>query len=64
MKKICERNISISCHPHFKLIRGDSNYRIYFSWGNKEIKESTFIVVKLGNHWNDTVDSIISEIIM
>lgn len=55
---------TISCHPHFKLIRGDSDYRIYFSWGNKGIKENTFIVVKVGSHWIDSNDSSLSKIII
>lgn len=53
---------TISCTPHFKLIRNDSNYRIYFSWGSDDIKFQTFIVVKVGEHWNDTADSNLSEI--
>ena len=55
---------TIPCHPHFKLIRGDSDYRIYFSWGNKDIKENTFIVVKVGSHWIDSNDSSLSKIII
>lgn len=55
---------TISCHPHFKLIRGDSDYRIYFSWGNEDIKENTFIVVKVGSHWIDSNDSSLSKIII
>lgn len=54
---------TISCHPHFKLIRKDSDYRIYFSWGNKDIKKNTFIVVKVGSHWNDKTDSSLSGIV-
>ena len=55
---------TIPCHPHFKLIRGDSDYRIYFSWGNEDIKENTFIVVKVGSHWIDSNDSSLSKIII
>lgn len=54
----------LSCQPHFKLIRKDSDYRIYFSWGDNQIKHNTIIVVKLGNHWNSTSDSVLSEIII
>lgn len=53
---------TISCTPHFKLIRNDSNYRIYFSWGNNNIREKSFIITKIGGHWNDSVDSVESEI--
>lgn len=52
----------ISCTPHFKLVRGDTDYRIYFSWGDKKIKENAFIVVKVGEHWKNSTDSGLSEI--
>ena len=52
----------INCHPHFKLIRGDSDYRIYFSWENEKIQSQTFIIAKIGSHWNDKDDSALSEI--
>lgn len=54
----------LSCQPHFKLIRNDSDFRIYFSWGDSQIKHNTIIVVKLGDHWDDTSDSVLSEIIV
>ena len=53
---------TISCVPHFKLIRRNSDYRIYFSWGKEEIEKNAFIVVKIGNHWNDRIDSGLSRI--
>lgn len=52
----------IICTPHFKLIRRDSNFRIYFSWGNDKIQAQKFIIVKVGSHWNDKMDSTLSEI--
>ncbi|MCR4759246.1 MAG: hypothetical protein K5705_03040 [Oscillospiraceae bacterium] len=53
---------TVSCSPHFKLIRRDSNYRIYFSWGTPKIKDHEFIVVKIGGHWQDNTDSMLSAI--
>lgn len=64
VKKDSQIEHSIPCHPHFKLIRGDSDYRIYFSWRNNNIKKNSFIVVKVGNHWNDNVDSSLLKIII
>lgn len=56
--------VKISCIPHFKLIRDDSDYRIYFSWGHDKIKEKAIIIVKLGSHWIDAEDSAISKIVI
>ena len=58
MRVECE----IICTPHFKLIRRDSNFRIYFSWENDKIQSQKFIIVKVGSHWNDKIDSNLSEI--
>jgi hypothetical protein len=52
----------IICTPHFKLIRRDSDFRIYFSWGNDKIQSQKFIIVKVGSHWNNKIDSSLSEI--
>lgn len=55
-------DLEISCHPHFKLIRSDSDFRIYFSWENDKIQSQKFIIVKVGSHWNDKIDTNLSEI--
>lgn len=58
-----KKNYEAPCTPHFKLIRKDSNYRIYFSWGISDIKDDAFIIVKLGGHWNNELrDRVESEI--
>lgn len=57
-----DENFTVSCSPHFKLIRRDSNYRIYFSWGTPKIKDHEFIVVKIGGHWQDKTDSMLANI--
>lgn len=31
-EEIEERKKKVVCHPHFKLIRDDSNLRVYFQW--------------------------------
>lgn len=53
----------VSCSPHFKLIRGDSDYRIYFSWGHKKIRKHAFIIAKIGSHWDEAVDTAAAEIV-
>lgn len=58
------QKFKLSCQPHFKLIRSDSDYRIYFSWGDDQIKQNTIIIVKLGSHWNDVSDSALAEIVI
>lgn len=57
-------NYIISCVPHFKLVRGNSDYRIYFSWGKQEIRNFSFIIVHAGSHWEDKKNSVESEIIL
>ena len=59
-----DAHYTIACAPHFKLIRGDSDYRIYFSWGKDEIRSNSFIVVKIGSHWNESADSQLARILL
>ena len=51
-------NSHITCAPHFKLIRKDSDYRIYFSWGNKDTPQPAFIIAKIGKHWSSMDESL------
>lgn len=49
----CELNAcshKISCSPHFKIERADSNKRLYFSWGDKKYGEEKVIVCYIGGH--------------
>jgi len=41
----------LTCNPHTKLFRADSDARIYFCWGRSEIDDHNVIIVKVGGHW-------------
>jgi hypothetical protein len=53
----------ISCATHFKLIQLNSDYRIYFSWENEKIHPTSFIIAKVGGHWDEHKDCSRSQIV-
>ena len=53
----------ISCIPHFKLETVYSDKRIYFCWGKDEIHEHAIIVAHVGEHWDDSVNKKLAQII-
>lgn len=41
----------IECQPHFKLIRDDSNLRVYFYWQDKNIEDGKKVLIgRVGRH--------------
>lgn len=48
---ISERKKKIVCHVHFKLIRDDSNLRVYFQWMDAEVGNKKKVLVgRIGRH--------------
>ena len=46
-----EKEKLIECQPHLKLIRRDSNLRIYFYWRDEEIEEGKKVLIgRVGRH--------------
>lgn len=43
----------LTCNPHTKLFKKNTDQRIYFCWGRDEIREHSIIVVRIGNHWKE-----------
>ena len=41
----------LTCNPHTKFLRRDSDQRLYFCWGNKNIQNHDIIIVRIGDHW-------------
>lgn len=60
--QVVEKKFTISCIPHFKLLRADSDYRLYFSWGRSEIQDFAVIIAHVGEHWQDKKHSVESKI--
>lgn len=49
--EIEERKKQVICHPHFKLIRDDSNLRVYFQWKDSEIGNGKKVLIgRIGRH--------------
>ncbi|MCD7921520.1 MAG: hypothetical protein LUG27_03660 [Clostridiales bacterium] len=49
--KTVDRTKVINCSPHLKLIRRDSNLRIYFYWCDKDIDNGTKVLIgRIGRH--------------
>lgn len=46
-----ETEYTLTCNPHTKLFRKNTDQRIYFCWGRKEIKGHKIIIVRIGDHW-------------
>jgi len=45
------REKEVECSPHLKLIRGDSNLRIYFQWCDKDVGEGEKVLIgRIGRH--------------
>lgn len=42
----------ITCNPHTKLFKKNTDQRIYFCWGRDEIEDHQIIVARIGDHWN------------
>ena len=41
----------VTCSPHLKLVRKDSNLRIYFSWRDKDVgKDEKVLIGRIGRH--------------
>lgn len=41
----------IECQPHFKLIRDDSDLRVYFYWQDKDIEDGKKVLIgRVGRH--------------
>lgn len=46
-----ERDKLITCEPHLKLIRKDSNLRIYFNWCDEEVGAGNKVLIgRIGSH--------------
>ena len=43
----------LTCNPHTKLYKRNSDQRIYFCWGRKEIENHNIIIVRIGDHWKE-----------
>lgn len=49
--KTIQRKKQIICHPHLKLIREDSDFRIYFMWKDKDVGRNEIVLVgRIGRH--------------
>ena len=49
--EIVKKRKKITCHPHLKLIRKDSDYRIYFAWKDEDVgKNEKILVGRIGSH--------------
>lgn len=49
--KIIQKEKQIECQPHLKLIRDDSNLRIYFYWKDDEIESGKKVLIgRVGRH--------------
>lgn len=47
----CTYIVEISCSPHLKLIRKDSNLRIYFYWYDERIGDGEKVLIgRIGGH--------------
>jgi hypothetical protein len=44
-------NVRIRCNPHTKLYEPNSDYRIYFHWGNANIENGKILIGHIGRHW-------------
>lgn len=41
----------VVCHPHFKLIRDDSDLRIYFQWKDSRVGNNEKVLIgRIGRH--------------
>lgn len=50
-EEIEERKKKVVCHPHFKLIRDDSNLRVYFQWKDDKVGNSEKVLIgRIGRH--------------
>ncbi len=49
--KKCNYQLNITCEPHMKLIRKDSNLRIYFTWCNENVGSGDKVLIgRIGSH--------------
>ena len=55
-------SVQISCIPHFKLETRYSDKRIYYCWGRSDISNHAIIVVHIGCHWDDSINSKMSAL--
>lgn len=49
--KWMEKEYILTCNPHTKLYKKNTDQRIYFCWGRKEIDNHKIIIVRIGDHW-------------
>lgn len=49
--KWMEKEYILTCNPHTKLYKKNTDQRIYFCWGRKEIDNHKIIIVRIGEHW-------------
>lgn len=50
-REIIQKEKQIECQPHLKLIRDDSNLRIYFYWKDDEIEDGQKVLIgRVGRH--------------
>ena len=50
-EQIDERKKMVVCHPHFKLIRDDSDLRVYFQWKDTKVgKDEKVLIGRIGRH--------------
>lgn len=49
--KMQEKKKWVECQPHFKLIRDDSDLRVYFQWQDKDVGEGEKVLIgRVGRH--------------
>lgn len=49
--EMVKKQKKIICHPHLKLIREDSDFRIYFTWKDKDVgKNEKVLIGRIGRH--------------
>ena len=50
-EEIEKRKKKVVCHPHFQLIRDDSNLRVYFQWKDDKVGNSKKVLIgRIGRH--------------
>lgn len=49
--KWMEKEYILTCNPHTKLYKKNTDQRIYFCWGRKKIDNHKIIIVRIGDHW-------------
>lgn len=46
-----QRRKTIECQPHFKLIRDDSDLRVYFWWQDEDVGDGKKVLIgRVGRH--------------